>query len=222
MISKETFTLVYDISFYLNIICLVAGLLFIKFQARKDIVLLIYITFSVMFDFMADKFVLWFDLSTNYHILNTWSFVEFLVLFYFFLQIDELKKYKRQLYIFLFLFLVTCTVVLTFYKSIYELINVHKLYSAFFFSAISIVLFYRFLQSLKNNLLRTSLFWQNTGVFIYFTGNIMIFLMIDYLFSGDLEFSRTAWLIHNFLTIIKTLCILFAFVVNKKYASINQ
>ena len=222
MISTETFKLVYYISFFLSILSLLFCLFLLKYQGGKDIVLLLYLGISVFFDFMNEYFVKWFELSTNYHILNSWSFVEFLVLFYFILQIEELKKYRNKFYIFLVLFLVTCVLVLTFYKSIYELINIHKLYSAFFYSSVSIVLFYQFLQSLKNNLLRTSLFWQNTGLFIYFTGNIMIFLMIDYLYSDNYSFFNTGWIIHNFLTIIKTICIMMSFYINKKYHSVNQ
>ncbi|MEL7147940.1 MAG: hypothetical protein AAFO69_16320, partial [Bacteroidota bacterium] len=91
-----------------------------------------------------------------------------------------------------------------------------------YFSFTSVTLYYLFLKNVTTNLLSTSLFWQNTGFFLFFTGNILVFLMIDYLFVNyDLSF-KLGWMIHNLLTIVKTLCFLIAFYINFRNYSVSS
>ena len=167
MISKETFLAVFYTSFYLNIFCLLFGLALLKNQRRKEIIIIVYLILSISFDYISEHVMDWFGLSTNFHIHNMWSFIEFIVLWIFYFQI------------------------------------------------------FQFLNKLDTHLLRKSLFWQNSAFFIYFTGNILMFLMVDYMFLGDIGLLNS-WAIHNILTIIKALGLIIAFYINTRYYSENR
>jgi len=223
MLSLEVFKNIYETSFYFNIFCLVTGLFFYKKLNNKSLVILFYLFFSISFDFAGGRFVRnIFELKTNIHFSNYWTITEFIILFFFYFKIKGLKnKIVIQLTI-LLLFVISYFLFFIYIGSFYEFNNYHQVFEAIYFSSMSIVLYYSFLNNLEIKLLSNSLFWQNTGLFIYFTGNILIFLMIDFYYGGDFKFFRISWGIHNLLTIVKSICFLFAFIMNAKYSKINQ
>ena len=217
MVTDQIFELIYDTGFYLNILCLIAGFILFRFHKRKDLIILVYLLFSIVFDYLNENVREWFDVDTNYHVNNLWTIVEFFILAIFYLCVKDFKKFKIYQILFAFLFIVLVFIVFISLKSIYEFDNINKIYSALYFSISSIVLYYLFLKDVRVHLLKSSLFWQNTGIFIYFTGNIMVFLTIDYMFSSDFSFTMTGWTIHNVLSIVKTLCFMNGFYKNKGY-----
>lgn len=221
MISRDTFLAIYYTSFCLNILCFLTGILLYKYQSKKDKIIILYLILSVIFDFLGSKMMDWFGFDTNYHMLNTWSFVEFIIIWVFYFNIKELKTIRFIHILSLLAFLILCTVVLLYFKSYFEIINTHKLYSALYYSSISIFLFYQFLNRLDTHLLVKSLFWQNSAFFIYFTGNILTFLMIDYVFFSGGSSLLDGWAIHNTLTIIKAVGLTMAFYINKKHHAEN-
>lgn len=221
MVTDQIFEIVYYTGYYLNILCLIVGVTLIKFLKKKDRIILIYLVSSIIFDFLNENVRNWFNVDTNYHVNNLWTIIEFLILAFFYLKISEFRKYKVLQIIFGIVFIILASIVFIYFKSIYEFDNINKLYSALYFSISSIILYYLFLKDVRVHLLKSSLFWQNTGIFIYFTGNIMVFLTIDYMFSSDFSFTITGWTIHNVLSIVKTLCLLYAFIVTRRFISEN-
>jgi len=105
MISKETFLFVYYTSFYFNLFCVIAALGLLKYQSKKDKILIIYLLLSVSFDYLSQNLTIWFEVTTNYHILNLWSFTEFICLWIFYFYINELKSVRKYKIVFLVLFL---------------------------------------------------------------------------------------------------------------------
>ncbi len=229
MISGELFNGIYQTVFILSIISFLIGIIFIKSHNRKDFIILFYLFLSITFDLISDNALKLFGDPRNTHIGNSWSIVEFLLFVYFFHLTKRINKYFQI--IFVILFIVICYYTFSYIISFYQLTNVHKLTSAIYFSSISIYLFYTFLKNANERLMQTSLFWQNTGVFIYFTGNIIIFLLFDFYYSEEkqfwlsalsFEYWRLSWSIHNILTFIKSLCFVIGFYMNYKYMSINK
>lgn len=222
MISTEIFDLIYYSGFYFNILCFLIGIVLIKYQAHFDKIIICYLILSVTFDFTGNTVREWLDLKTNLHIGNVWYLVEFGCLFFFYYSINEFLKYKIQLIGLTVIFLLTYLIVFIFFVSIYEYTNIFEFYGAFHYSFVSIFVYYVFLKKLENRLTIKSVFWYNTGIFIYFTGNILIFLLQDYFFHGDYEYWNVTWTIHNILTFIKSSCFLIGFYMNYKHSKINE
>jgi len=66
----------------------------------------------------------------------------------------------------------------------------------------ALAFFYKTLQELKiKKLEREPMFWISTGVLIYFSGNLIIFIVCNYFFTSD-EFLFIAWSIHAILNIV--------------------
>lgn len=221
MITDQIFEIVYYTGYYLNILCLIVGIILIKNLRKKDLIIIAYLISSIIFDFLNENVRDWFNVDTNYHVNNLWTIIEFFILAFFYLTIPEFKKYKILQIVFGLIFIALVSIIFIYFKSIYEFDNINKLYSALYFSISSIILYYFFLKDVRVHLLKSSLFWQNTAIFIYFTGNIMVFLTIDYMFSSDFSFTITGWTIHNVLSIVKTLCLLYAFIVTRRFINDN-
>ena len=214
MISGELFELIYQTGYYFTIFCLLTGIALYRHQPRLTRIILLYLLLSITSDFLAKYLVRWFQLSTNYHIINLWTLVEYITISYFFFQVEELRKYKTLQILAFVGFIGSYLIGFLFFISIYELTNFYKFFESLIFCIQSIVLYYRFTLNLDTELTRTPMFWQNTGLFIFFTGTLLIFLMIDFLFADNFAFLNIGFVIHNLLTIIKTLCFLIAIYVN--------
>lgn len=222
MVSSETFLLIYDISLYANIACVILSLVLLKYQAKRDRLIIIYLILSVLCDLFSEMLPRVFDIKNTNYIANLWTFMEFITLTLFYSFVRELKLSRKYHIKTIFAFTIVCLIIFLQFKSVYDFVNLHKIVSALYYSTLSIYLFYQFLVNVDNNLIRTSIFWQNTGIFFYFTGNILIFLMLDYLLSEDFSFLNVGWGIHNMLTIIKTVCFATAFIINFKYRRLND
>jgi hypothetical protein len=63
-----------------------------------------------------------------------------------------------------------------------------------------------FYSTLKNltttHLERQPMFWLSTGLFIYFSGDIIIFIFSNYMLSYSEQFNTEVWFIHSILNII--------------------
>ena len=221
MVSEETFLFIYDVSFYANIVCVLIALALLKYQSKKDYVIIIYLVISVLCDLISDLIPRNFEVNNTNYIANLWTFMEFVTLSVFYYYIRELGLSKKYHIAVIAIFTLICFIIFFQFKSIFEFVNLHKIVSALYYSTVSIYLFYQFLVNVRSNLISTSIFWQNTGIFFYFTGNILIFLMLDYLLSENYSFLNVGWMIHNLLTIIKTICFAMAFIVNYIYNRLN-
>ncbi len=81
-----------------------------------------------------------------------------------------------------------------------------KLYAAFVFILLSIGYFYQLMKDLPTlHLQRLPMFWINTAVLVYFSGNFFLFLMSDYLVTVLHEDLMIYWSFHNLLNILKNL-----------------
>lgn len=71
--------------------------------------------------------------------------------------------------------------------------------------ALSLLFFYNVLKNLKvESLEREPMFWISAAILIYFSGNLITFILSNYALSST-DMSYTLWAIHAFLNILKNL-----------------
>lgn len=81
-----------------------------------------------------------------------------------------------------------------------------KVTSSIYFLVLSILFFYVLLKDLPTqSILQLPMFWINSGVMIYFSGSLTLFILSDYLVNTLHNDLMLYWTFHNFLGIIKNI-----------------
>jgi len=62
--------------------------------------------------------------------------------------------------------------------------------------------YYQITRPMYSNILRTPLFWFNTAILIYFSGDLFLFIFTNYVRSHLASFSYALWDIHSFVNIL--------------------
>ncbi len=74
------------------------------------------------------------------------------------------------------------------------------------FIGLAVVFFYRLMKDLPAlEIQRLRMFWINTAILIYFSGNLFLFIFNDYLVSVLKNNLEVYWSFHNLLNIAKNL-----------------
>ncbi|MBL7919312.1 MAG: hypothetical protein JNJ40_03295 [Bacteroidia bacterium] len=140
---------------------------------------------------------------SNNYILHYFTAVEFALisLFYSFFFRNYFKPYLINLFIPLFLI------------AAYIDYRVYGLFSVYNFSpsveciVLIIYSFFFLYYALKNlifeNLLSTPVFWINTAILFYFSGNLILFIFSDYMAKSDIIKYGILWsIIHTFFNLL--------------------
>ena len=74
---------------------------------------------------------------------------------------------------------------------------------AFVFMVIALLFFYQMIQNLpQKNILDYSLFWYNSGILIYFAGNLFLYLFLSLPHYHSKDMVNHLWIINSFLYFI--------------------
>jgi hypothetical protein len=212
----ETFDLITRCSI-LSALVPLPGLIKFKSYSRELKLLMSLVIISFLCDIGSIYLKPVFNINTNYA-SSGYQLAEFIILFVIYYHA---LHYQRRLNVFAglgLIFLLLFFTNLLFIQQ--EGINTYtKLYAAFVFILLSIGYFYQLMKDLPTlHLQRLPMFWINTAVLVYFSGNFFLFLMSDYLVKVLHEDLMIYWSFHNFLNITKNL--LFASAVWQGYRAL--
>ncbi len=172
-----------------------------------------------VFQIFSTRILLW---SNNMAVGNTWILIQFIVMsaFYFYLTPRAINRTIQIIFFFIYL-------LITFY-SFADLINLKSFLSLPRYASGLVFIFYSILtytSLLKNpqeDLLLKPLFWINTSVFVFFSGTMVIYLFIEYLYVNYPEIQLMGWLLHNVLGIARVVLIAYAIKLHMKYKLIGS
>jgi len=139
----------------------------------------------------------------NFFIFHITSIVEIFCFCYFFYFLLENDKIKRSVLISLVVLLFV-ELMDAFYIDGLENPNaLFSLFEAISFKIFSLLFFYQLMKNIpQKNILNYSLFWINSGILIYFAGNLFLFIFSKILLKEHaIPFSHI-WMINSFLYLV--------------------
>ncbi len=166
--------------------------------------LLIFSAIVEVFAFSLAKFKI-----NNLPLLHLYTIVEFFFLIQIFSKhLSSLNKTKNIVLI----FFIGVAVFNSFSgKGLLDFNHIARSTESFLIILFCIWYFYDILNNLPDEFLeKNPMFWINTGLLIYFSASLFIFIFSNYLLTADENLSLQSWNVHGILTIIHNLFYLIA------------
>lgn len=191
------------ISIFLPLIPLLVGFIRSNTYSKIHQLVNLLLVVSIVSDVVNSFLLPFFDIGTlvGYHLFTA---IEFTLYMLFFLQILYNIYVRKGLKWLILIFW------------LYKLLDVIVFTGTHHFDTIAITLeaiicmicclyfFHQTLQQLQvQHLERFTPFWVCTGILIYFSGNLLLFLFSSYIFQQSYNFSLAHWSLHAFFSILK-------------------
>jgi hypothetical protein len=136
---------------------------------------------------------------------------EFILLSFFFARVFASLPWSRLVYLFIFVFLGVAIFDLSI-NGFNSLDNISLATECILLMIYSILAFFQLVQNpVYENILSAPLFWFNTGILTYFSGNLFLFVFSNYVESHFAGLAPALWGIHSALNIIFYLLITLGF-----------
>lgn len=206
-----------EILIYLSILSPIGPIILLLILKGKRTTAIHILTGVVLISFLSDIicFILAKNRLNNSVIVNTYFIIQFFLLLYFYhCQIRNKKIIYITVIVFIFFF-VTNTIFVQPFNTFQNWLHVAGglifiCYSTGYYISVS-----RSVPPMDP--FHSSPFWINTAVFYYFSFNLFLFIVTNYVFTQlPKEEIRVFWTFHNFNNIIKNLLFAFAVIVFKR------
>jgi hypothetical protein len=171
-----------------------------KSEALKPIIL--YLLLSICTQIIS--LWLWTNSINNLPVLHVYTVLEFYVLMWFYVIIFSHPKAKKIILTFTVLFTLFAIADSCFLENIFTFNTLSRSIEALLIIAMALIYFLRALsnESLTNNLNSRSVNYINTGIFIYFSGSIVLFTFSNYINILARPLVLNIWSIHTLLLIL--------------------
>lgn len=182
------------------LIPLIIGLKRYKYLERQNFIILSLLIVSLLTEIISLILIMYFKKS-NIVLYNSYILIETVLLYFYFKHIQS-SSIRRISTVFLIIFILT---------SIYELaiskiqsmnavsFTLQSIYSIVF----SLLAFQQMLREQKyNNILQAPVFWINSAILLFFTGNLFLHLFSQYLQEHALNAFFELWAFHSFFNIV--------------------
>ena len=138
-------------------------------------------------------------------LFHIYTVLEFCVLALLYKQLFHKERIKKSINIIILLFFVFKILDITFFTSIQESDTLAMTLESVVMITFGILYFDQVLREMViPNLEKYPVFWINSGILIYFSGSLFLFLFSDFIFSFSNQISYWIfWSIHSLLTITK-------------------
>ncbi len=147
--------------------------------------------------------VMWFLKVNNLFLLPFYTVVEFSFLLWVFRTQLHQKKEQRILLFFFLGFLLFSLIYLVFVHDFSLHNNYHRIVESVFLLFLALWYYFRSIKSLKDRFLEYNpMFWIATGILIYFSGTVFIFLLSNYLRNYTDTLRLNVWAIHALFNVI--------------------
>jgi hypothetical protein len=206
----KTVLLIANCSNFSATIPLVLGLLQLRKRHSGERLLLILITVALLTD--TTSFILVYFFKSNAGFLSSvYRVLEFIFLALMYRSYFS-NRWQKTAMLSLIYFFVGLQVVGLFLTHSDIVKSYSTVFSSITFITLSIAFFFKLMKDLPTlHLQRLAMFWINTAILVYFSGNFFLFLMNDYLVNVMHDNLMVYWSFHNMLNIIKNLLFAIAF-----------
>lgn len=138
-------------------------------------------------------------------LFHIYTVLEFCVLALLYKHLFHKERIKKNINIVILLFFVFKILDISFFTSIQESDTLAMTLESVVMITFGILYFDQVLREMViPNLEKHPVFWINSGILIYFSGSLFLFLFSDFIFSFSGQISYWSfWSIHSLLTIIK-------------------
>ena len=214
MKSQDAFQYLWHASIIANGLAFFAGLYCIKRLNVYLKILLLLVCVGLIIDIAS--FFLIKEKINNFYLFRFYSVFEFsLWVFFYFLFYKEHVRSYPIIFSLIPVFFVVCYIDYRFngLNSMDDLSTSIESLILTFFSLVSFSLI--MVRNNFKNLLSTPFFYINTGVLLYFLGNLSLFAFINYISKIESENYTATWAIHSILNIIFNLLLFIAFLKSK-------
>lgn len=205
--SKLIYTYIGYISVFATFSTLFVAILRNKTLVKEMRVLFLYVIIAAFVEILSSIFT---KLNIqNLYLINLFTVAECTILSLFYIQILTTKKYSIIIYTLLFCF---CGIF------IYDVIFLHGFNSmaifpiiveSFILIGLSLFYFYELARRMEYiNILDNPLFWVNSAILIYFSGNLFLFIFSNYILTQP---NNRLWNLHDILNIIYNVLLIIAF-----------
>ena len=193
-----------NLSTYSVSIPLIIGLIFFLRLNFEQKILIYFLIVSILFEIMANKLATVAG-SNNLYLLHIFTVLEFsfiAVIYRFVLKSWMSSKWIYGLIAFFVVFAYLNTL---FFEKLTEFNSIARAIEGLLIITLCLIYFYKVLTEMKIKRLESEpMFWLNTGLIIYFSASLFIFIFSNYI-EPSTKLSLTFWGIHAILTIIKNL-----------------
>ena len=149
----------------------------------------------------------------NYYIPYVGYFyriIEFLIIIEFYFSFLQKKIHRHFSRIIQVLIPMTFILFFEWSSSYFRLLN------SIIFCLAPIALYFHNFKTLSfGNILESPVFWANTAIFIYFSGNLFLFLMFKSIASSDKDIALASYCLHNGLLITRNVVLAISFIKSK-------
>jgi len=137
----------------------------------------------------------------NWYVARMYNVAEFTLISLFYIQVFAGSKIAFWQKILIFVFLAVAAVDL-YINGINSMDDLSLTIESIILMVYAILAFFRLIQNpVYENILATPLFWFNTGILTYFSGNLFLFIFSNYIQSHFAKVSPALWGIHSMLNI---------------------
>ena len=143
---------------------------------------------------------------TSYPVFHVYALIEYVLLILIYAHFTRKRESKALLWTLPVMVLIGVVNVLLF-QGWHELNTNVTTVSSTIFIILAAVLFFRMLSEMRYvRIEKSSLFWINNGVIIYFSTSLLLFIFSATVVEISVEQSLSVWMIHLFVNIVHYLC----------------
>lgn len=194
------FHILLNVSGLFGILPIILGLINLKYIKNYVVPLFILVFISLTVEIISWGFSQFSE--NNLYIFHLFTVVEFILISLFY--IFYFKQYfKPIIFITLLPLFIIITITEYYIKGANCMNNISTSVESILFVSYSLFLYFFVMKkSLIENLLSSSIFWLNSAVLIYFSGNLLLFLFSSYLAETENKNYFILWAtIHSFFNI---------------------
>lgn len=208
--SNSIISLSYELSNKFVLLPFILAVMYFKRLDKPMLFLFGLITVSLVFEVLI--VILIKRHSNTYFLTHFYTIIEFMLISFFYIS-----YFKRYIKTFYFYVPMPLLLAVSFYE--YKVYGLEKfdtfsvLMESVFLICFAMYFFYFVLKNLLiEDLLNSAVFWMNSAVLLYFSGNLFLFSFSDYLIQTDPTKRYILWgTIHSFFNIMFNLFIAIGF-----------
>lgn len=211
--DKLIYTYIGYLSVFATFSTLIVAIIRNNTLTKEMRVLFLYVLVAAFVEILSSTFT---KLNIkNLYLINLFTVVECTMLGLFYLKIFTTKKYSIIIYVLLFCFYGVFVYDFIFLHGFNRMNILSIIVESFILIGFSLFYFYELAKKMEYvSILANPLFWVNSSILIYFSGNLFLFIFSNYILNHS--YNRL-WNIHDILNIIyNTLLIIAIWKTTKK------
>lgn len=167
---------------------------------KQNSIILTLLSISLLTEIVSLILILYFKTS-NIVLYNYFILIETILLYFYFGHIQSnIIRLISTIFLIFFILISSYELVINSIKSMNAVsFTLQSIYSIVF----SLLAFHHILKEQKyNNILKASVFWINSAILLFFTGNLFLHLFSKYLQEHALNAFFELWAFHSFFNIV--------------------